>query len=397
MIPNNSTVRWFHSEMADAPQINAQPGDLINILDACLVNGFGNKAVDSLVVLAGVATVTISAGHLFEELAVIRISGAAPAELNGDWRILTATGTTYTVATPGIADLTATGTITCLRATPGHWEKAFSGEFKAAYRSTHPDATGFFLRIDDAATGTESSRVVGYETMTDIDTGGFPFPTEAQMAGGLHWRRSSTTTGSQLPRPWTLIADERWLWLLLDNNTTPTYPATMHQFGDIIAANPEDAFACALTGQTINTIPANNTSEARLDWNSVVGCYFARPIIFDPEFVPPGYGRQGVFHTSYVADGEPFPAAVNNGYLFHQPVLANARVGTANSLRGVVPGLLQGLTARQETIAPPGATTTTRVILPPGPANPRALLLTSVSAAGGVVSYATFDIEGPWR
>ena len=112
-VPGGSTVRWFHSGMAGAPQIMAQPGDLVAILDACLVHGFDPRAPDGnkITVAEGVATVHFSGGHAFDKWAVVEISGATPAELNGPWRITGVTSTTFTFDASGIPDGTASGSI----------------------------------------------------------------------------------------------------------------------------------------------------------------------------------------------------------------------------------------------------------------------------------------------
>ena len=55
------TVKYFNSGMTGAPQIANNWGDLVTMLDACLVNGFALKAIDTLTCLDGIATASISA------------------------------------------------------------------------------------------------------------------------------------------------------------------------------------------------------------------------------------------------------------------------------------------------------------------------------------------------
>ena len=54
------TVKYFNSGMTGAPQIANNWGDLVTMLDACLVNGFALKAIDTLTFAAGIATATIA-------------------------------------------------------------------------------------------------------------------------------------------------------------------------------------------------------------------------------------------------------------------------------------------------------------------------------------------------
>ena len=50
------TVKYFNSGMTGAPQISNNWGDLVTMLDACLVNGFALKAIDTLTFADGIAT-----------------------------------------------------------------------------------------------------------------------------------------------------------------------------------------------------------------------------------------------------------------------------------------------------------------------------------------------------
>lgn len=207
----SNKVRYYHSEMADAPVLSGTAGALIAVLDACLVNGFGTKAINNLTVTDGIATAQISSGHTFGEGDVLRIAGVTGAlsGLNDDWRLASVTADTVTWSVEGLSIPagSATGTITCLRA-PAGWEKVFSATNRAAYRSLrHAEHNGLFLYVDD--TGTTTARVRGYEAMTDIDTGTGPFPTDAQMSGGGWWGKS--TAASATAREWILAADARRL------------------------------------------------------------------------------------------------------------------------------------------------------------------------------------------
>ena len=171
----DTTVKLFRSTDAGAPTIGAAAGSLIAALDACLVTGYGAVTVNTLSVVSGVATTIVSAGHGLTMAGstgpVMRIAGATPSGLNGDWRVTVVNSTTFTFATTA-ADGTASGTITAQRA-PAGWEKAFSGTNLAAYRSTDLAATGCYLRVNDPAGsgGTYKAYATGYATMSDIDTG----------------------------------------------------------------------------------------------------------------------------------------------------------------------------------------------------------------------------------
>lgn len=104
------TVKYFNSGMTGAPQITNHWGDLVTMLDACLVNGFALKAIDSLTFANGVATATITAGHTYQPHQVVLIAGAGQPEYNGQFRVLTTTATTFSYALTGTPTSPATTT-----------------------------------------------------------------------------------------------------------------------------------------------------------------------------------------------------------------------------------------------------------------------------------------------
>ncbi len=238
-------VKYFHSNMPGAPVLSGTAGAMIAILDACVVNGFGLKSVDSLVIAGGVATMTISSGMTFEADAVVLIAGitGGAAALNGDQRILSISGNTATFSAAGVSDQTATGTITA-KMSPLGWAKPFSGTNVAAYKPTDPTALGMYLRVDD--TGTTTARVVGYESMIDINTGSGPFPTAVQISGGGYWEKSGGAESTA--RNWIVVGDERafYWWCVPNAPTTVTSQGVLRGAGDGIPRRSTDAYASFL-------------------------------------------------------------------------------------------------------------------------------------------------------
>jgi hypothetical protein len=238
-----------------ASGINNTVGELITLLDAILVNGYGSVTLSSLVVSGGVATATVSTGHGFVNVGtygpVVQVAGATPSGLNGNKRITVTSSTAFTFAASGIADGTATGTITAKMA-PAGWTKEFSGTNKAVYRP----ASGLrhYLRVDDTA-GT-NARARGFVSMSNIDTGEEPFPTDDQVPGGLYVYKSSTTT----TRPWVAIADERFLYLFIDASGNETWYGNL-VFGEFIRAIPGDAYNTLINSQ-------DSASSTALAWSS---------------------------------------------------------------------------------------------------------------------------------
>ncbi len=242
----SNKVRYYHSAMPNAPVLSGTAGALIGVLDACLVNGFDSKSINSLTVTDGIAVAQISAGHSYGEGDVLRLAGATPTKLNSDWRLasVTANTVTFSVEGVGIPDGAATGTITALRA-PAGWEKVFAdGTTRAAYRSLdHAAHNGLILYVDD--TGTTTARVRGFESMTDIDTGTGPFPTDAQLSGGLWWAKSNTA--DTVARPWRVAADGKRVTVCPEYYSAYPGQAPAYAFGRLLGAE-DDLWGTVISG-----------------------------------------------------------------------------------------------------------------------------------------------------
>ncbi|MCK4091896.1 hypothetical protein HCY68_02465 [Acinetobacter radioresistens] len=179
----STDIKFYVHTNSNAPQLQNAYGSMINVLDACLINGFQIGVVSSLTASGNTVTATFGAAHNLMQYQVIKITGAAQAEFNGEHRVLTipnVQSVTFDLATtPSVT--TATGAISA-SLPPLGWEKPFSnnnpnGGGKAAYRSTNlllPSRP--FLRVVDeldpayTATYAKYAKVGIVEDMLDIDT-----------------------------------------------------------------------------------------------------------------------------------------------------------------------------------------------------------------------------------
>lgn len=238
-------VKYFHSQMRGAPTVSGLAGSLIGMLNACLLTGFGLTTVTGISVSGGVATATVGAGNSFEEGAVVLMDGDMPAELKGEVRALTSASASFSYATAA-ADGTYTGSFTAKYAPVGQWEKAFSGANLAAYRSVDPESNGHYLRVDD--TLAQKVRLRGFESMTDVNTGTGPFPTDTQMSGG-GWLWKSLNVNS-VPVRWKVFADSRYFIFCVApgySSSVGQTPAPARAFGDPISLAPGgDGFGTVL-------------------------------------------------------------------------------------------------------------------------------------------------------
>lgn len=244
---------------------------LVTVLDACLVDGYGLKNVDSVVVAGGIATVTISTGHEYGKWQVALIEGATPAEINGEKRILSVTANSFTFDATGVADQTATGTITSMIAPLG-WVREFTGTGKRAYRIdtvAHPTAPAQYLRVDDTFAQAVSI-VTLFESMTDVDTGVDRTPTPGQFTAGINIHRTNTTATNV---PWVIIGDGRCFYVLThyDNppSITPTIGAAVSFFGEAISPDNSDNYRFIIAGNhSNNSLQASGNSAHSLAPNN---------------------------------------------------------------------------------------------------------------------------------
>lgn len=119
---------------------------------------------------------------------------------------------------------------------------------KAAFRNNPVTGTGFYLQVDGAgAPYAYASLIRGFEVMTSVDNGLFPFKPAAtvQDAGGTSSQASLTA------RPWVVVADDRAFYYVCWTSTTGT-PAdavttvSVVIFGDIVSRYPEDPYGCVV-------------------------------------------------------------------------------------------------------------------------------------------------------
>lgn len=370
----DTTVKYFDSTMSGAPALSGTAETLIVVLDACLVNGFGSVTLNSLVITANVATATVSTGHNLAMVGntgpVIKIEGATPSGLNGEWRITVTSGTVFTFTTSGISDQTATGTITAKRA-PAGFSKAFSVTNKAVYRSDDITGTRLYLRVDDSTTTYATVR--GYETMSDVDTGTGLFPDS-----GTNVYLPKSISANSTPVHWRIYTDSLALYVLINgyDQSLPWSGALL--FGDIVSYKSADQYHCALVA---NTSQGANSASFLHQLNSTTASYLARSYSQTGGVILFTRRSHGLL-TAMGLGGGAYPNPVDN--LFHAwPCEVVETTGP------VARGLLPGLWVPIHTSAPADGTVVSDIPQLPG----RDLLVQTLSSSG----RAAFDLTGPWR
>ena len=387
---SSTSVKTYASTDPGASALSGTAGSKLAIVKTCLVDGRGAGAVATLVVAAGIATATYSAGHPVAVGSVGLFAGATPAGLNGEQRILSVSTTAVTFAAPGVADGAATGSITSKLAAAG-WQQLYAGTNLAALKPSVVEATGCVLRIDD--TGTLNARVRAFEAMTDVSSGVGLTPMDSQVAGGLYWPKSSAANATA--RPWIVIADERGFFLAVDPTGTGRY--TLTYSGDIASLKSGDAYGYLLTGNQSDQAAASTVPDGCCGYSGRSargGAYLVRAHTAIGQSI--AAQRLGAHHNGATADvyaGTPgysvgtYPNGPNNG------LMTGALELHALGIRGTLPGLLHPVQDCGNAFATGAIVDGTDDL-----AGRRLMAIRTAPPAGAVVAGTVFiDITGPWE
>lgn len=381
---------------------------LKDILKACLSDGFGIKTPSAVVIASGVATFTVSGGHLFYEKAVAAITGVTVTggTLNGERRVLSKSTNTISVDATGIADQTASLSTPTIKVAPLGWTELFPGTAgKFAARSAQMDSTRMCIRLDDtgAVYSPRIAHVRGFENMTDIDTGTGPFPTVAQSStDGFYWYKSTAADTST--RAWTLVGDEYGFYISMGAQQGPTsgfYRACFF-FGDLKAIQSGDPYACVLTGNFDNDVASGSAPRGNLNLSQGGSAGGASRVVArrfsgvggPAEVTHITLGRM-FYDTGDAVSGSDvytnkYPA--NPGNLLLIAPVAAPEVSNTYNLRGLYPGLyhiLQDLAGgfASDSFIPGSGVYAGRDFL----------AVVGGTLNGSKTGSILFDLTGPWR
>lgn len=146
------------------------------------------------------------------------------------------------------------------------WTSAYTGTNKRAYRQG--SGLQHYLRVDDA--DARLARVVGYGAMSDVDTGTNPFPTAAQISGGLYMRKS--VSADSTARPWICFATATAFYLFVFGNRTTALAATQTDGGDShigfgtlintrVSSDINSSFLCASSDTSATSTTATDVRQ----------------------------------------------------------------------------------------------------------------------------------------
>lgn len=234
---------------------------------------------------------------------------------------------------------------------PLGWTAPFSVGDKRVYRNSIANGTGGWLRIDDAMPLYAS--VSAASAASDIDTLVDQYPTAAQ-GGPTAWPKS--TAASSTARAWWAIGNESAFYLFIDSNGGGIASAqTLHFAGDILRANPADAWTFAVSEYGRSTYTGGTDSPRLLSAQSLEVTITAASVVLNAQRAFTGVagdvgGRLhvvggGVIQQNYFgwqgngSGGLAFPDPCTGG-LVYSPILVHAGF---NGIRGRLPGCFNPL------------------------------------------------------
>jgi hypothetical protein len=164
------------------------------------------------------------------------------------------------------------------------WTIAYTATNRRAYRNGS-GSTQLYWRVRDDAGGTGGAKealIRGYETMSDVNTGTNPFPTNAQLAltdNSLMIRKSATADATA--RAWIVVADAKTCYVFIaTGDLANTYIGT--GFGDcysVVSGDVWNAFVIARGAENTATVTSNggelDALQSALN-NTMAGHYLAR-------------------------------------------------------------------------------------------------------------------------
>ena len=374
--------------MRAAPVKNGTPGSWITVLDAVLVNGFGQVNAVSANITNGMVIINLNNNESFEIDTTVLVSGASVLSVNGE-NTVTISGSNF-ISWPTIEpDGPITGTIT-VKVAPLGFTKQFSGVSLAAYKMMNPLSSGAFFRIDD--TSAYFMQIAAYENMLDINNGSNRTPALTYNSGICVVPKSETAnTNATL---WEIIGDDSGFYISTQVSTYDGYAdyRCILYFGDGIPDNSNDSFKIIVNGLSTTTSYANDWSASianATSQNTKTNCInrsanglnTSIPIKFYHMAAGSGYsGGASMINGNY-------PSIVNNGL-----ILAQYQYNDDFGRRGIVPGILSCTQYAMNYF-------TTRNVIDGQQQfiGKRLLAINSGSASYTPDGVVFFDITGPWR
>ncbi len=273
------------------------------------------------------------------------------------------------------------------------WAREFTSTNKAVFRAA--SGNRMRLRVDD--TSTTEARAIGYEVMTDADTGTGPFPTNGQVSGGLYIRKSNTADGTA--RAWMVIADEKRFYFLnnsANSDLTVAFGGAEMGghffFGEISSYKAGDAYNTLIMGAEATGTSANRlavVTAPTANFTGQTGHYMARPFYQSAGSMQVAKIQPMQFNGGAVIGnvGVPYPDPVTGALLLSPVYITESGPQNVSLTRGVLPGMLA--------VLHPFPAAHMNIINGSGEAAGKTFQLVNISSSG-TVGRAAFEISDTW-
>lgn len=392
-------VTKFSSGDSGAPAINSTKGSLVNVLSHCLIIGkvFATTATDAdsgwtdnttearlnggtnFFLFpgssnAGLTTDRTYFGHSSKFTRLVFAFGTLGTTATYVWEYWNGSAWTTLSVTDGTSAFTAAGSVTWTApsdwatvvrnsstlywvrvrftgtapATPPQvnsvsylgWLEYFSGTNQRDYRAGAGNQ--FYVSVNDNGPNVTSlgkeARAIGFETTSALGVGTGSFPTAAQVATFITWRKSAEADGGSTARTWVCYANDRFFYLLvLTGDTAGKYFECA--FGTINPLLGSDAYATILIGAV-----SENSSGTR----NLSGIVVLISQVNNGHYMPRAYTGSGTAiqvgkHGDSAKSGNattligtvPYPNGPDGG-LYLSPVWVHE---STSNIRGILPGL----------------------------------------------------------
>lgn len=252
-------VTWFSSSQQGAQQMmGGSNGDMLKVLDACLIDGYNELPALSITKDDDTTTITFNSTHGYLNNQKIVITGADDPLLNGEHRVKNQTTTTITLYTPAVTSVA--GTIIVKIAALG-WESIFGSTdpLKRAYRSRSVSSGKRVLFLDMSYPNageyhaTAPARRAMVSVCQDMQIMGEKIGdmtstinnVETHANGTLFWQQKRASAKTALvpntPSSWLIIGNKDFFYFLVGWGVG-VQDSTVHRdvfaFGEYVGLDP---------------------------------------------------------------------------------------------------------------------------------------------------------------
>lgn len=248
-MPYGTQTKFFTSDTPGAPALYADAGAYVALLDALLVNGYGAAVINQIVVTDGVAVATTTLGHKFRKWQVALNADAGHTGLNGEFRVIAASGSSYTFEVVGVPNGTYNGGTT--KVAPLGFEIQATAANQRIYRSKDPRRNAVSLFVDDTNTVT-GWNIGNNKALTQVRLVSDVVAIDSYVTLSTTWWPKSNATSGSAARPWILAGDALGFYSAVDVLANGTGVASNH-YMQLNSRAAGDQYATMLEGASPDT------------------------------------------------------------------------------------------------------------------------------------------------